>query len=85
MIVAVAAVGMMQVTVDEIVQVVSVGDRLMTASGAVLVGPVVRAAGVRGRAARGVRAAHGDRALVHVVAVGAVKVAVMKVIGVPVV
>jgi hypothetical protein len=79
-----AVVGMMQVPLDEVVRMVTVGYGLVTAARTVLVGRVVRATGVC-RAARGhVRAADRDRALVDVVAVDAVKVAVVQVVGVPV-
>jgi hypothetical protein len=77
-IVAVAPVRVMQMTVDDVVGVVAVGDRVVAAAGAVLVGAIVLAAVVRRRARGRVRAAYGERVLVDVVAVDVMEMAVVK-------
>ncbi len=84
-VVAVAAVRMMQVPEHHVVHVISVGDRVVTAARAVHVVGLVRSARVIGRARVGVRGVHRERVLVSVVAVHVVEVPVVKVIGVPVV
>jgi hypothetical protein len=81
-IVAVTTVGMVEVAVDEIVDVVSMGHGIVPAAGPVGVARVVGAAGV-GRGARaGVGAVHRDGALVDVPVVGVVQVAVVQVVDV---
>lgn len=78
------AVGMVQVSVHQVVRVVTVGDRLMTAAGSVLVPLVVRAAIVGRRAAARVGGAYRQRVLIHVVPVDVVQMAVVQVVRVPV-
>jgi hypothetical protein len=68
-VVAVTVVGMMQVAIHEVVDVVPVRDRLMTAARAVVVRLVVRAARVRRRARTGVRAADPDPVLLDSAAI----------------
>ncbi len=79
------SVGVMQVPVHQIVDVIAVGDRLVSASGAVLVAIVVRAARVIGRAVRGVGAADRQLVLVDVVRVRMVQVPIVQVVGMTVV
>jgi hypothetical protein len=76
---------MMEVAADEIVDVVAVRHARVTAGRAVRMRLVVRAAGVRRRAAREVLTALGDQVLVDVVAVDVVQVPVVQVIDVPLV
>lgn len=77
MVVAVIAVRVVQAAIDEVVGVIAVRHRLVTAIRAVTVGAVmtVREAG---RAFRGVAAAYGDPVLIDVVLVRVVQAAVMK-------
>jgi hypothetical protein len=82
-IIAVIPVGVVEVAGDQIVDVVAMGDGLMSAVGAVNVVGLVAIAVVLGRAAVWVGVAHRDRMLVHVVAVGVVEVTVMEVVEVP--
>ncbi len=83
-VVAVAAVGVVEVAVHEVVHVVAVRHGFVSASGAVLVVRIVGAAGVIGRAVSRVRAADRQEVLVHVVGVGMMEVAVVQVVGVAV-
>jgi hypothetical protein len=76
-IVAVAAMRMVEGPAHEIVRVVAVRHGLVPASAAMLVRGVVPAAPVRRSTARGVRAPYRDHALVHVVAVHAVQVTIV--------
>jgi hypothetical protein len=79
-VVAVAAVRVVQVPGDQVVEVVRMGHGLVTAAGTVLVAAVMRTAGVVGRALFGVGGAGGQAVLVHVVAVHVMQVAVVQVI-----
>jgi len=80
------AVGVMQVPVDQIVDVVAVGHLLMPAAGAVHVVGRVRAAAVVGRAAVRVDVGHLDAMLLdHVPFLGMVEVSVVQVVDVIVV
>lgn len=80
MVVAVVPVGVMEVPVDEVVDVVAVGHGLVSAAGAVDVTVLVPGAAVCGGAGGRVALAHLDHVLVHVVAVGVVEVAVVEVV-----
>jgi hypothetical protein len=81
-VVAVAPVGVMEVTVDEVVDVVAVGDRGVAAALAVdVVGAVARAV-VVGGAGRGVLCVGLDAALVDVALVAVVEVAAVDVVDV---
>ena len=80
MVVAVVAVGMVEVAVDEVVDVVAVGHGLVPASGAVDMTVLMTGASVPRGAGGRVCLAHLDHVLVHVVAVGMVKVAVVEVV-----
>src|SRR5687767_4511608 len=77
MVVAMIAMGMMQMAVYQIIDVVAMRDRFMPAGGAVLVGLVVLAAVVFGGAVGGIGAADGQAVLVHVVAMLVMQVAVV--------
>ena len=79
-VVAVLAVRVVQVAVDEVVDVVAVGNRLVTAAGAVDVGGVVTAAAVIRGAVGGVRRVDVEAVLVDVVLVRVVQVAVVEVV-----
>lgn len=85
MIVAVATVRVMQVSIDEVVDMVAVRHRRMTTGRAVHVISRVSAAAMPRRAARRIRCVNGDRALVDVIAVHCVKVSIVKVVDMTVV
>jgi hypothetical protein len=57
-VVAVIAVGMVKAAIDEVIDVVTVGHRLVSAAGAVVVSGLVRAGLVRSGAAIGIRRRH---------------------------
>jgi hypothetical protein len=80
-IVAVIAVRVVEVTVDEVVDVIPVRDGLVTAAGAVHVVGRVRAAGVR-RTARRVRGVDLERVLFHAGVARVVQVTVVHVVDV---
>jgi hypothetical protein len=84
-IVAVAAVGMVQMPLHEIVDVIPVRNGWVSAVRTVLVGRCVPVARVIGRAPVGIRATDGDGALVDVVAVYFVEVAVVEIVDVSIV
>jgi hypothetical protein len=81
-VVAVPGVGVVQVTLDQVVGVVAVRHRLVAAVGAVLVARVVTAAVVLGRAVVRVLRVDRDDVLVHVVLVRVMQVAAVQVVGV---
>jgi hypothetical protein len=81
-VVAVVAVRMMQVTVDQVVDVVAVRHRLVAATWTVAMVRVMAGAAMVGRAAVGVPLAHGDDMLVDVVLVRMMQVAVMEIVDV---
>ena len=83
MVVAVAVARVMEVTVDDVVDVIAVRNGVVPAGRPVLVRGGVRSAGVRRRAGRRIRGAHFDHVLVHVIAVHVVKMAVVGVVPVP--
>jgi len=76
------AVGMVQVAIDEIVDVVAVRHRFVSAAGAMHMPRLMAGAAVLGRTAIGVLRGYFDDVLVHVVAMGMVQVAVVQVIDV---
>jgi hypothetical protein len=80
-VIAVAAVGVMQVPVDEVVDVVAMGHSLVPAIGAMNVGRIVRGAGVSGGAGVRVLGGHVEVMFVVVVVVMVVHVAVMQIVG----
>ena len=79
-IVAVIAVRVVQVAVDEVVDMIAVGHRLMPAAGAVDMGCVVAAAVVCRRALIGVLVRYLDHVLVHVVSVRMVQMAIVQIV-----
>jgi len=81
-IVAMVAVRVMQVAVDQVIDMVAVGHRFMAAAGAVAVGLVVAVALVFRGAAIRVFGADFQHMLVHVIAVGMVQMTVVQVINV---
>jgi len=76
------AVRMVQVTVDQIIDVIAVRNRLVTATGPVDVARLVAGAAVFGRAAVRIALRNLDHMLIDMIAVGMVQVAVMQVIDV---
>ena len=82
-VVAVVAVRVMEVPVDQVVDVVAVRHGLVPAAGAVGVGGVVSFAGVTRRTVRRVGLVDLEAVLVDVVAVGMMQVAVVQVVDVP--
>ncbi len=79
MVVAVIAMGMMQMAVDQIADVIAVRDRGVATARPMDVIRRMAAAGVGGRAGVGVRRAHGDHMLVDVIAVRVMQAAVVQV------
>lgn len=79
-VVAVRAVRVVEVAVDQVVHVVAVRHGFVAAARPVPVAAVVGAAGVVGRAVGRVRAPDGEDVLVDVVAVGVVQAAVVEVV-----
>ncbi len=82
MIVAVIAVRVVQVPADEIVGVVAMGNRLVSATRAVRVPFIVPATAVRGRALGRIRGIDGEAALVDMVAMNMVQMPVVQVVAV---
>lgn len=76
------AMRMMQVAIDQIVDVIAVGHRLMAAAGAVDMARFVPGAVVVGGAGIGVRRADLDHMLVDVIPMRVMQVTVMQVIDV---
>jgi hypothetical protein len=84
-VVAVAAVRVVQVAADQVVDVAAVRHRVVAARAAVLVGGIVAPARVRRRARLRIASADRDPAFVHVVAVRVVQVAVVQIVSVVIV
>lgn len=82
MVVAVAAVRVVKVPVDEIIDVVSVWNGFMSAVGPVNMPCFVSAAGMPRSTVGGIRCIHRNRMFVHVIAMGMVEVPVVKVVDV---
>jgi hypothetical protein len=81
-IVAVPAVGVMEMTVDQVVRVIAVGDRRVTAALGVDMAGGVSGARMSRRAAGRVRRVDRDRAFIDVVAVHHVQMTVVEVVDV---
>ena len=77
MVVAVAAVNMMQVAVDQVVNVVAMRDGLVAASRSVLVAGVMGSALMIRRAVCGVRLIDRKAVLVHVVRMRVVEMSIV--------
>ncbi len=75
-----AVVRVVEVAVDQVVDVVTVGHGLVSAALAMPVAGIVRAAGVIRRALRRVRAPDRETVFVHVVGVRMVQVAIVQVV-----
>lgn len=84
-IVAVVAVGMMQVSIDQIVDMISVGHRLVTAIRSMAVSRVMPAAAMLGRTAIRVCRTDLDDVLIDVIVVRVMQMAVVQVVDVTVV
>lgn len=82
MIVAVSVVGVVEMTRDQIVDVIAVGNGFMATACAVLVACAVAGAAVRGRACARIRSADLEHTLIHVPLVCVVKVSVVQVVDV---
>lgn len=82
--VTVAGVGMMQVAVDEVVDMVAVRHCLVPAARPMHVVRRVRAAVVLGRAVTGIRAVDGNRVFVYVVAMRVMEMTIVDVVNVTV-
>ena len=77
MIIAVIAVRMMQMAVDEIVDVVTMWDCLMAAAGSMNVGSIMSGAAMVGGATIRVLVAHFNPMFIHMIRVRMMKMAVM--------
>jgi hypothetical protein len=84
-VVTVPSVRVVKVSTDQVVRVVTVRHGFVSAAGTMRVGLVVSAARVARGARRGVLPADAQGVLVGVVAVDGVKMALVQVVGVPVV
>ena len=80
-----AAIRVVQVAVDKVIDVIAMRDRGMSASRAVFVSAIVGATIVFWSAARGILAANLQSVLVHVIAVLVVEMRIVEIIGVSVV
>ncbi len=85
MVIAVITVGMMEMAVDQIVDVVPVRHRLVPAAGSMHVMGIMTTAGMRRRASIGIGGSHRNGVLVDMVSMRMVEVPVMQVIDVTVV
>jgi hypothetical protein len=84
-VVAVATVSMVEVFVHQVVNVIAVWHRFVSASGAVLVACFVRTTCVIGRAVHRIRFPNRQAVLIHVVRVGMMEMAAVQVVGMAVV
>jgi hypothetical protein len=82
MIIAVVAMRMVEVTVDEIANVVAVGDGLVSAAGAVFMVLGMPSAGVLRRAAGGVGGRDFDHVLIDMTVVHVMQMAIMQIVDV---
>lgn len=80
MVVAVAAMRMMQVSFDQIIDMVAMRDGFMTAAGAVDMSAIVGAAVVLGGAGRRVGGRQADGVLIDVALMQVVQVTVMQIV-----
>jgi len=84
MVVAVVAIRMVQVAIDEVVDVVAMRNNLVPAANAVLVRAVMAPTIVLRSALRGIGKIYIEGVLIYVLPVGMVKVAIVKIVGVAV-
>ena len=85
MIIAVVAVRLMQVTVDDVVSMVAVWNGGVAAGGVVNVAGGLFVRAMAGCALIGIRGTHGDGVVIHVRTVDLMQMAVVEVVGVAVV
>jgi hypothetical protein len=85
MVVAVVAMGMMQMAIDEVIDMIAMRHRLVAATGTVAVSLIMTAALMLGGAGIGVRGRHLERVLFHAAAGGMMQMAIVEVIGVAIV
>ncbi len=85
MVVAVVTVGMMEVSVDQVVDMVSMGDGFVFAAGTVDMTRIMTRATMVGGAAVGVDVGDRDHVFIDVVAVGVMEVSIMEIINMAVV
>jgi hypothetical protein len=79
-IITVVAVGMVQVTVDEIVHMVSMRDRFVTAARSMNVSSIMSGAAMVGRATIRILVAHFNPMFVHMIRVRMVQMAIVEII-----
>jgi hypothetical protein len=79
-IITVVAVGMVQVTVDEIVHMVAMRDRFVTAARSMNVSSIMSGAAMVGRATIRILVAHFNPMFVHMIGVRMVKMAIVEII-----
>jgi hypothetical protein len=84
-VITVVAMGVMQMTVDEVVDVVSMGDRLMSTAGTMHMRCIVAAALMFRGAVGGVGAVDGEDMLVNVAFMRVVQVSIVQVVDVTIV
>lgn len=82
MVVAVALVGMMKMSLHEIVFMTAVRNRFMSAASSMRVLAIVRAARMSGRTSRRIRTTLRQRVFIYVPLVGTVKMPVMHIVDV---
>jgi hypothetical protein len=73
-------VRVMQMTLDQVVRVVAVGDSLVATTGPMTVRSVVSAAAVIGRTTVWIRRAYRKRVLVHMILVGVMQMSIMQIV-----
>lgn len=83
--IAMSLMGMMQMAVDQIIHMIAMRYGLVTAIGPVLVFGAVRGAVVAAGAGARIRAARFELVLVYVTVVKRVQMAVVKIVGMPIV
>ena len=79
------AILMVQVAGNQVIDMVAMGDGLVSAARAMLVSLLMTVANVIGSADRGVRGGYFDHMLVHMVLVDCVQVSIVEVVGVAIV
>lgn len=80
MVIAMVAMGMMQVAADQIIHVIAMGHSRVAAFGAMEMRGIMAGASVVGCALIGVGGGHGDHVFVHVSCMGVMQMAVVQVI-----
>ncbi len=82
MVIAVVTVGMVQVTIHEIVDVISMRDSFVSAAGAVYVVASVRITHVAARAVRGIGGVHLNGVFIDMIIVNVVQMTVVEIVNV---